>query len=121
MPERRYPWGDAYVVGQCNTMEAGLAGTSPVGMFLEGQSPYKLDDMGGNVMDWCSSRPDAYEYDAKDGREDPSGGPRVYRVLRGGAWPMVNDSARCAYRHRNKAGYRGGAVGMRLVKGHAPA
>jgi formylglycine-generating enzyme required for sulfatase activity len=121
MPERRYPWGDAYVVGQCNTMEAGLAATSPVGLFLEGQSPYKLEDMGGNVMDWCNSKPAAYPFDATDGREDASGGPRAYRVMRGGAWPMVNDSARCAYRHRNRAGYRGGAVGMRVVRGHEPA
>jgi formylglycine-generating enzyme required for sulfatase activity len=120
MPERRYPWGDAFVLGQCNSVEGELGGTSPVGLFPEGESPYKLEDMGGNVMDWCSSKPNAYPFDAGDGREDRSGGVRAYRVTRGGAWPMVNESARCAYRHQNRADFRGGAVGLRLVRGHEP-
>jgi formylglycine-generating enzyme required for sulfatase activity len=118
MPERRFPWGDAFLANMGNTAEGGLGGTSPVGMFPDGASPYKIDDLGGNVLEWCSSRPGAYPYHANDGRELPAGGSRAYRVARGGAWAFGADSARCAYRHWNRADFRGGMIGLRVVQGY---
>jgi formylglycine-generating enzyme required for sulfatase activity len=117
MPARRFPWGDAFLVQVCNTAESGIGGTSPVGMFPDSQSPYKLDDLGGNVMEWCSSRPVAYPFHAHDGRESTGGGVRAYRVARGGAWPFSEASTRCAYRHWQHADFRGGTIGLRLVRG----
>jgi formylglycine-generating enzyme required for sulfatase activity len=120
MPERHFPWGDGYFASLCNTAESEIGGTTPVGMFPEGESPYRADDMAGNVIEWCSSRPAAYPYHAFDGREEPSGGARSYRVSRGGAWPFTSRSARCAYRHWNHADFRGGMVGFRVVRGRPP-
>lgn len=119
MPERRYPWGDAFFATVCNTAECGLGGTSPIGMFSDGSSPYGVEGMGGNVMEWCSSRPTAYPYNAQDGRELYGGGIRTYRIARGGAWPFQGHSARCAYRHWNHPDFRGGMVGLRVVRGRS--
>jgi formylglycine-generating enzyme required for sulfatase activity len=118
MPQRRFPWGDSFLAAMANTAEGGLAGTSPVGMYPSGSSPYKVEDLGGNVLEWCSSRPGAYPYHAGDGREATEGGPRTYRVGRGGAWAFGGDSAGCAYRHWNRADFRGGMVGFRIVQGY---
>ena len=74
---------------------SGIAeGIFNIGMFAEGESPYRLEGMGGNVVEWCSSRPDAYPYREPDGRERTDGGPRVFRVGRGGGWPMSESAAR---------------------------
>ncbi len=119
MKDRRYPWGDAFFATVCNTAESGLGGTAPIGMFSDGVSPYGIEGLGGNVMEWCSSRPIAYPYVAHDGRELLGGGVRSYRVSRGGAWPFQAHSARCAYRHWNHPDFRGGMVGLRVVRGRS--
>jgi formylglycine-generating enzyme required for sulfatase activity len=119
MANRRYPWGDAFFSTVCNTAESGLGGTAPIGMFSDGVSPYGVEGLGGNVMEWCSSRPVAYPYNAQDGRELLGGNVRTYRVSRGGAWPFQGHSARCAYRHWNHPDFRGGMVGLRMVRGRS--
>jgi formylglycine-generating enzyme required for sulfatase activity len=117
MSDRRYPWGDAFFATVCNTAESGLGGTTPVGMFADGASPYGVEELGGNVMEWCSSRPTAYPYNGHDGRELLGGGVRTYRSARGGAWPFQGHAARCAYRHWNHCDFRGGMIGLRVVRG----
>ena len=57
---------------------------APVGSYPSGASPFGCLDMAGNVLQWCSSRYQAYPYDASDGRED--GASPDARVQRGGAW-----------------------------------
>ncbi len=82
---REYPWGQEFDASLCACSVAReLKGTVPVGNHSEGQSPFKCQDMAGNVWEWCASW-----YDAD---EDT-------RVLRGGSWSVVNPkSFRCAYR-----------------------
>ena len=118
MQQRRFPWGDAFFPNLCNTAEGGIGGTTPVGMFPAGASPYNADDMTGNVLEWCNSRPMPYPYHTSDGREFLESG-RAPRVVRGGAWPLNGDSGRCAYRHWNRPDFRGGMVGLRVIRGHA--
>jgi len=117
MPQRRFPWGDAFFPNLCNTAEGGIGGTTPVGMYPAGASPYNLDDVTGNVLEWCNSRPTPYPYHTSDGREFLEGG-RAPRVVRGGAWPLNGDSGRCAYRNWNRPDFRGGMVGLRVIRGH---
>jgi len=51
-----YPWGNAWQDGICNTREAGLDVTSPVGLFPRArQADSAIDDLVGNVAEWCSS------------------------------------------------------------------
>ena len=83
---RMYPWGNYWEEGRCNTSEAGIGNTTPVGHYSPGgDSPYGCADMAGNVWEWTAS---AWE----------PGSER--RVVRGGSWDFNQWGARCAYRYR---------------------
>jgi len=92
-----YPWGNRWNKGWCNTYESGKGGTTPVGAYPKGASPYDLLDMAGNVWEWTWSVFKSYPYVPGDGWEDLESGD--IRVLRGGSWSYYQDSARCAYRY----------------------
>ncbi len=94
---RRWPWGDEFVEGRCNTKESGANGTVPVGQYSpQGDSPDGVGDMVGNVWEYTSSLFRAYPYDANDGRESQEA--EGWRVLRGGSWVNDLDRARCTAR-----------------------
>ena len=79
---KEYPWGDEFDKTKCNTEESGIGTTTPVGKFSpQGDSPYGVADMAGNVWEWCQSKYKAYPYNANDGREKLDGDEN--RVLRG--------------------------------------
>jgi formylglycine-generating enzyme required for sulfatase activity len=76
---REYPWGN-WKAGQCNTQEAGVGRTTPVGQYSPGgDSPYGCADMAGNVWEWTSSL-----------------WKITRRVSRGGSWAKDRSEARCA-------------------------
>ena len=89
---REYPWGNKWEDGICNSREAGLGGTSPVGLFPRSRSrDLELEDMAGNVWEWCDS---VY----REGSES--------RVLRGGAFlggaAFARSASRVNYRPVNR-------------------
>ena len=51
---RRFPWGNRFETSKCNSKEAGLGDTVPVGSYPEGASPYGCLNMAGNVREWTS-------------------------------------------------------------------
>jgi len=52
---RRFPWGEDWIPGRCNSAEEGRQGTTPVGAYSpRGDSPYGLQDVCGNVWEWTS-------------------------------------------------------------------
>ncbi len=93
---RAYPWGEDWDAGLCNSTESGLSGTTPIGMYPAGASPYGCLDMAGNVWEWCSSQHQSYPYRVDDGREDLTGNKS--RVLRGGSYGSSASRVRCACR-----------------------
>lgn len=103
-----YPWGNRWQENVANTEEAKLEKTTPVGAYSpQGDSPYGLADMSGNVWEWCSTRywneaqkEYDYPYSPDDGREDLSGGDAVVRVSRGGSWYNDQELSQCAVRGR---------------------
>ena len=96
---RIYPWGNVFNGSVLNFCDINCprswankqyndryADTAPVGSYPQGQSPYGVLDMSGNVYEWVA---DWYSenYYAVSPRTNPTG-PNVGqdRVMRGGAW-----------------------------------
>jgi formylglycine-generating enzyme required for sulfatase activity len=113
-PRRRYPWGDEFDKNRCNTEESGMGGTTPVGKYSpQGDSPYGVADMAGNVWEWTSSLHRPYPYSTEDGREDSEAPGN--RVLRGGSLLGDLSYARCTYRHYTPPEIRNYEVGFRCA------
>jgi len=95
---RLYPWGNTFDNTRCNVRTELIGrGPTPVGYFSpQGDSPYGVVDMAGNILEWTSSLKKEYPYDADDGRENPQA--RGNRVIRGGSWMNVPRDACCMYR-----------------------
>lgn len=57
---RLFPWGNDFDPKACHHDHGGVtppSGTSPVGMFSRGDSPYGAKDMAGNVAEYCEDQP----------------------------------------------------------------
>jgi iron(II)-dependent oxidoreductase len=111
---RTYPWGDEFDRTACNSGEGGIGATTPVGQYSpQGDSPYGLADMAGNVWEWTSTLFQPYPYDADDGREEQE--EIGLRVLRGGFFNDYQGFVRCASRGRGDPDYRLISAGFRVV------
>jgi formylglycine-generating enzyme required for sulfatase activity len=116
MDKRSYPWGDKFDASKCNSEEAGLGGTSPVGAFPAGASPYGCLDMSGNVWQWVQDWYDERYYwqGATRNLQGPSSGEA--KVVRGGSWSLFPGLARVSSRLRLVPGGRLGNVGFRCAQ-----
>ncbi len=78
---RRFPWGNDFDLKKVNTL-GEYGGTTPVGMFQDGKSPYGALDMAGNAQEWTS---DWYlPYPGNDFKDADYG--EKFKVVRGGSW-----------------------------------
>jgi len=94
----QFPWGEHFDATFANTAELGLMQTTPVGVFIEGASPFGVMDMAGNVEEYVAQAYHPYP-----------GGPQIrddleldvgeHRVARGGSFTRFRDLARTARRH----------------------
>jgi len=109
---RRWPWGNKWDAKKTNA-EGRRGGTTPVGAFPAGASPYGVLDMAGNVWNWCADwyGRDYYKEGANRNPRGPTGGRG--RALRGGSWVNTQGLARCAYRSWNDPTYRNIYSGFR--------
>lgn len=89
--------------------------TAVVGSFFDGDSPYGIMDMGGNVWEWCH---DLYErnFYSKSPALNPKG-PSYgsTRIIRGGGWNSNVDDIRASNRDSKKPSYSSDFLGFRLV------
>ncbi|MEZ4619708.1 MAG: SUMF1/EgtB/PvdO family nonheme iron enzyme [Caldilineaceae bacterium] len=82
LPARRYAWGDTIDADKLNYNETNIGSTSAVGAFPAGASPYGVEELNGNVLEWCSTK--AYpEYSQYTQTADDSLAEDTRRVLRG--------------------------------------
>jgi formylglycine-generating enzyme required for sulfatase activity len=77
---RLYPWGNVFESDRANAQNR-VKESTPVGQFPDGRSPYGLQDMAGNVMEWTSSE----EQKAK--------------VFRGGSWGSPPEEVQVTFRN----------------------
>ncbi len=111
---REYPWEGEFDSDKCNTREGGVGGTTPVGIYSEGASPYGVMDMVGNVWEWCADRYGPYEKAESRNPQGPKKGEG--RVVRGGSWFNHRAFARCASRSRLPPDYRLVTFGVRFSR-----
>ena len=100
--ERLFPWGNEIDKPRCNTVELGAGGTTPVGAFPDGVSPFGCYDMLGNVWEWTSTW-----YDEEDTH---------FRVVRGGAWYYNHDYSTCTSYDFFSKEYTEFVIGFRIAR-----
>lgn len=124
---RKYPWGNHAGRGDLanfadrNTMFAwsdreiddGYAESSPVGAFPLGASPFGIEDMAGNVWEWCSDYYESYRLAPKVNPRGPTSGTK--RVCRGGSWKSRFSSLRTTVRWFNLPTFSCNDLGFRIV------
>lgn len=124
---RKYPWGSEENRGDLanfadrNTsfawsdseIDDGFAETAPIGSFPRGASPFGVEDMAGNIWEWCSDFLEAYKGKPKvNPRGANSGAKRVYR---GGSWKSRFNSLRATTRGANVPSFSCNDLGFRVV------
>jgi formylglycine-generating enzyme required for sulfatase activity len=111
---RTYPWGNDWDVNKANTKEAGYRGTTIVGSFPDGASPYGVMDMAGNVSEWTSDWFQPYPgYPGGDSEAQYFG--EKFRVIRGGGW-FDQDLVRTAARSNSSVTLANDDVGFRCAR-----
>lgn len=98
--DRLFPWGNEIDKPRCNTAELGAGGTTPVGAFPDGISPFGCYDMLGNVWEWTGT-----PYDDKE----------QFRVACGGAWYYNHDYSTCTSYDFFSTGYAEFVIGFRVA------
>jgi formylglycine-generating enzyme required for sulfatase activity len=121
---RRYPWGNAPPPDASRAtfgQELDTGRPAVVGHTPEGKSPFDVQDLAGNVWEWClDAWADSYA-EIKVGPVDPChhddtrGGSRV---VRGGSWSSAPSCLRSASRWLRPQ-YRHQDLGFRVVWGGA--
>ncbi len=109
---RLYPWGSKPEPELANSEETGLGSTTAVGCFPGGAGPYGVQDMSGNVWEWCRTK---FEESYQDYRDDNTLEQYTSRVLRGGSFANEQDKCRCAARYNSDPNRRLRHFGFRVV------
>jgi len=124
---RKYPWGnhdrrgDLANFADRNTVFAwsdreiddGYPESSPVGAFPFGASPFGMEDMAGNVWEWCGDFLEPYRGTPKVNPRGPTAGAK--RIYRGGSWKSRFNSLRTTTRGSNMPNYSCNDLGFRIV------
>ncbi len=113
---RIYPWGDEPPdASRCN-FDNQVGDTTPIGRYSpQGDSPYGLTDMAGNVLEWCQSQFRPYPYRARDGREQMEWDEP--RILRGGDYSSDPARVRCGCRYVMPDFWYFNRFGFRVARG----
>jgi formylglycine-generating enzyme required for sulfatase activity len=109
---RVYPWGNDPDPNRANHTDTGISTTSAVGCFPGGASSYEVEDLSGNVLEWCLTR---WEDDYRNYQDDNGLAGDDRRVLRGGSFRGSLRGVRSACRYRNFPQYRVVSYGFRVV------
>jgi sulfatase modifying factor 1 len=124
---RTYPWGnqngraDLANFADATTVFAwreplindGYPVTSPVGAFPRGASFFAIEDMAGNVWEWCLDFSYPLSGLPKQNPRGPASGMK--RMYRGGSWKSRFSNLRASARSSNAPNYSCNDLGFRIV------
>ena len=124
---RKFPWGNYQGRGDLanfadkNTVFAwsdheiddGYPESSPVGAFPLGASPFGMEDMAGNVWEWCLDYVEPYRGTPRVNPRGPTSGAK--RIYRGGSWKSRFNSLRTTVRSSNVPSFSCNDLGFRIV------
>jgi len=94
---RTFPWGEARLsCARANFWECSKGAAQAVGSHPKGATPEGVEDLSGNVLEWCR---DWYGTYSEEEQEDPTG-PETgeYGVSRGGSTMLIEELLRGAAR-----------------------
>ncbi|MEK7761082.1 MAG: SUMF1/EgtB/PvdO family nonheme iron enzyme [Nitrospirota bacterium] len=119
---RTYPWGNNKPTTRLgNFMKKTLANAyderlAPAESYEEGQSPYGLHHMAGNVWEWTADWYDEHFYAASPQRNPTGPLTGTYKVIRGGSWDDEPVDVRSAYRGKYQPMERYDNIGFRCAQ-----
>jgi len=123
---RTYPWGEG-LAGHCAnfadansrfpwsepTVNDGFAETCPVGSHPAGASPFGVEEMAGNVWEWCLDCMTLYPGKVRTNPRGPTDG--LKRITRGGSWKSRPGSLRASARAFQTPGTFANDIGFRVM------
>ncbi|GAB4437168.1 MAG: hypothetical protein Kow00120_04420 [Anaerolineae bacterium] len=117
-----YPWGWTFDNTRANTNQSGTGGTTVIGTYPNGASPFGAEDMSGNAAEWVYDwyQPDFYS--TEQARQLNPQGPvtGAERVIRGGAWDQRPFFSRTVHRLSRPANTAAPWIGFRCVSDENP-
>jgi len=109
-----FPWGNQFMPDYANTAEVGLFSSTPIGVFVDGNSPFGIADMAGNVEEFVADTYTAYPGGIRIEDHLTEFNPN-YRIARGGTFARFRDLARTRRRHGHNPRSSVYAMGFRLA------
>lgn len=111
----QFPWGPSWDAGKANGGNP-RAGPLRVGSYPRGASPFRAEDMSGNVWEWVGDwfRDAYYASSPAVNPRGPDAGR--LRVLRGGAWMSAPVFSRTTRRGAREPTFRSDYIGFRCAK-----
>ena len=103
--QQDYPWPGKWNPDMANSSEAGIGRTVAVGLYPLGHGRFGIDDIAGNVWQWCFNTYD----NPKDAYIEE------LRVRRGGSWSLDPGFLRASDRYHSHPVCRDASVGFRVL------
>ena len=119
---RNYPWGSGDDCQKANYSGPGgcYGGTTTVGSYEVGKSPYEVYDMAGNVWEWVADWYSENYYQASPGNNPTGPDSGQSRVLRGGSWTRQEFDIRVSNRNKFAPTYNNFDIGFRCASDVSP-
>ncbi|MFN8420593.1 MAG: SUMF1/EgtB/PvdO family nonheme iron enzyme [Anaerolineae bacterium] len=102
-----YPWGEKWNPANANMEESGIGQTMAVGLYPLGAAACGIQDMIGNVWEWCLNADSDPNSAGLEGT--------FHRVLRGGGWITGKLKTNNLYRGGDTPTRRRNIIGFRVV------
>ncbi len=115
--KRIYPWGDQSPDSNLANWNTNNNDNKPqiVGSHPDGNSPYGICDMAGNVWEYCSDWYEANYYSVTPYNNPPGPSNGLWKIVRGGSFRRSEGACRSSFRGGNYRSFYHGSIGFRPV------